>query len=203
MELQAALRCFENNKEYEPIDAYVPRFDYVLPRVANPGRQIYPLWEIVHDLWVACPYIFQPQSKFHKAQTLAISMDRARPRRSKMPVPPLETIREILIQRMSVTPERATEVASWIRAHPSRCPGLWLVREVGYAMSQNVSYSVRQDDTFDMAEIMSFPYVEAATVDRTMFHYLSSAMHKLSRAGALADAPRVFRNLRDVMKAWV
>ena len=70
-------------------------------------------------------------------------------------------------------------------------------------MSQNVSYSVRQDDTFDMAEIMSFPYVEAATVDRTMFHYLSSAMHKLSRAGALADAPRVFRNLRDVMKAWV
>jgi len=204
MELRAALRCFEAGREYEPIDPYVPRFDQVFPPFANSNKVNYPLCDIVHDLWKACPQIFGPQTKAHKLQTVAMSMDRGKPQtRSPRPVePPSESIREYLMLKMSVTPERAAEVASWVAASPFRCPGLWLVRTVGSAMSQNRSYLARKDDTFDLAEIVAFPYVDAATVDRTMLDYFSRAMRSLSRTRSPSEQTlRVFRKLQDLMEA--
>jgi hypothetical protein len=204
MELRSALRSFEAGREYEAIDPYVPRFDQVFPPFANSDKVVYPLWEIVHDLWKACPQIFRPQTKAHKLHKVAMSMDRDKPQaRSPQPAePPSEPIREYLMLKMSVTPERAAEVASWVAVSPFRCPGLWLVRTVGSAMSQNRNYLARKDDIFDMAEIMAFPYVDAATVDRTMLDYFSRAIRSLSRTGSPAkQTPRVFRKLQDLMES--
>jgi len=201
LELQSALRCFEAAKEYEPIDAYVPRFDYVLPSFANPNRLIYPLWDIVYDLWRACPKIFEPQPKFHELQALAMSINRSEPRnaRSCLAEPLDDPILYFLVSKMSATQERAAQVASWIAADPSRCPGLRLLRAVGFAMSQNRTYAARKDDVFDMSQIVTVPYVDAATVDRTMLHYFSQAVR--ANTGPLASTPDVFRNMQDLMKA--
>jgi hypothetical protein len=204
LELRSALVCFEASKEYESIDPYVPRFDYVFPPFANPDRLIYPFGDIVHDLWKACPRIFEPQTKMHKIQAMAMSMDREKSQsgRSRPAQAPFEPILEFLVLKMPVTQERAREVASWVARNPSRCPGLWMIRAVGSAMSQNRGYSARKDDVFDMSQIMVVPYVDAATVDRTMFDYCLRAEKSLDLADSVSrKSTKVFRNLQDLIQA--
>jgi len=204
IELRSALRCFEASKEYEPVNPFVPRFDYVFPRFANPKKLYYPMWDSVPDLWRACPHIFKPQHKFHEILAFAMSIDREKPVARRLPVEvPAETIIETLMDKMSVTKERATEVASWINdGGPFRCPAMWLARALGSAMSQNRTYSARRDDTFDMAEMWAIPYVEAATVDRTMLDWFSRARRNIERKGGMVnESPRVFKSLQDLMAA--
>ncbi len=182
LELQRALDCFDAGKEYVAINPYVPRFDYVFPPFANPGKLYYPMRDSVVDLWRACPNVFQPQPKYHKLQALGMSMDRDKmAARQSSSEPPSEWIVEILTLKMNVAEERATQVASWIAANPLRCPAMWLARAVGFSMSQNQSYAARKDDTFDMAEMWTIPYTDAATVDRCMLDLFSRARRNLGR----------------------
>lgn len=204
MELRSAIQCCEAGTEYMAVDPYVPRFDQVFPPFANPGKRIYPLSEIVHDLWRTCPQIFGVQQKAYKLQTLAMGTDRQKPKSkgTALAESPSDPIRETLVAKFSVTAKRADEVAAWVSAKPLRCPGLWLIRTVGAAMSQNTSYRARQDDTFDMAEMMTIPYVDVATVDRTTLDYFSRAKRSLSQAGAVEEQThKVFRNLEKLMHA--
>jgi len=201
LELQRALDCFDAGKEYVAIDPYVPRFDYVFPRFANPRKLYYPMRDSVIDLWRACPNVFQPQPKYHKLQALGMSMDRGRmTARQSSSEPPSEWIVEILTLKMNVEEERATQVASWIAANPLRCPAMWLARAVGFSMSQNQSYAARKDDTFDMAEMWTIPYTDAATVDRCMLDLFSRAARNLRRKDNLAGPrAKVYRSLSELM----
>lgn len=201
LELQRALECFDAGKEYVAIDPYVPRFDYVFPRFANPRRLYYPMRDSVIDLWKACPNVFQPQPKYHKLQALGLSMDRERmAARQSSSEPPSEWIVEILTLKMNVEQERATQLASWIAANPLRCPAMWLTRSVGFSMSQNQRYAARKDDTFDMAEMWTIPYTDAATVDRCMLDLFSRATRNLRRKDKLAGPrAKVYRNLSELM----
>ncbi len=204
LELSSALRSFEACKEYEPIDPFVPRFDGVFPAFAKPQKSTYSLWETVHDMWKVFPQIFQPYPKAREFQTIAMSMDRDKPR-TRVPrkaEPPSEPILEHLTLKMGVPRDRASELTAWIAAKPSRCPGMWLARTLGSSISENLTYSARPDDTFDMAQIASVPYVDAATVDRTMLDFYSRAKLKLTRTTCAAEpSAQVFRNLCDLMKA--
>lgn len=201
LELQRALDCFDAGKEYVAIDPYVPRFDYVFPRFANPRKLYYPMRDSVIDLWRACPNVFQPQPKYHKLQALGMSMDRGRmTARQSSSEPPSEWIVEILTLKMNVEEERATQVASWIAANPLRCPAMWLARAVGFSMSQNQSYAARKDDTFDMAEMWTISYTDAATVDRCMLDLFSRAARNLRRKDKLAGPrAKVYRSLSELL----
>lgn len=201
LELQRALDCFDAGKEYVAIDPYVPRFDYVFPRFANPRKLYYPMRDSVIDLWRACPNVFQPQPKYHKLQALGMSMDRGRmTARQSSSEPPSEWIVEILTLKMNVEEERATQVASWIAASPLRCPAMWLARAVGFSMSQNQSYAARKDDTFDMAEMWTISYTDAATVDRCMLDLFSRAARNLRRKDKLAGPrAKVYRSLSELL----
>lgn len=201
LELQRALECFDAGKEYVAIDPYVPRFDYVFPRFANPRKLYYPMRDSVIDLWKACPNVFQPQPKYHKLQALGLSMDRERmAARQSSSEPPSEWIVEILTLKLNVEEERATQVASWIAANPLRCPAMWLARAVGFSMSRNQRYAARKDDTFDMAEMWTIPYTDAATVDRCMLDLFSRATQNLRRKDKLASPrAKVYRNLSELM----
>lgn len=201
LELQRALDCFDAGKEYEAIDPYVPRFDYVFPPFANSRKLYYPMRDSVIDLWRACPNAFQPQPKYHELQALGMSMDRGRmAARQSSSEPPSEWIVEILTLKMNVEEERATQTASWIAANPLRCPAMWLVRAVGFSMSQNQSYAARKDDTFDMAEMWTIPYTDAATVDRCMLDLFSRAARNLTRKNKLAGPrAKVYRSLGQLM----
>jgi len=203
MEMKSALRCFEAAAEYQPIDPFVPRFDQVLSPFAKPGKLNYPLAEIVDDLWRTYPQIFGLQTKAFSWQKSALSMDRQKPstKRAMIAQSPFEPIRDYLMLKFSATPDRAAEVASWVAATPRRCPGLWFIRTVGAAMSQNRTYVARQDDTFDMAEMMAIPYVDVATMDRTTLDYLSRAVRSVNQIGGAKQAAIVFRNLKSLMEA--
>ena len=201
LELQRALDCFDAGNEYVPIDPYVPRFDYVFPRFANPRKFYYPMRDSVIDLWRACPNVFEPQPKYHTLQAIGMSMDRSRmAARQSSSEPPSEWIVEILMLKMNVEEERATQVASWIAANPLRCPAMWLARAVGFSMSQNQSYAARKDDTFDMAEMWTIPYTDAATVDRCMLDLFSRATRNLRRKDKSAGPrAKVYRTLSELM----
>ena len=203
LELQRALDCFGAGKEYAAINPYVPRFDYVFPPFVNPGKLYYPMRDSVVDLWRACPNVFQAQPTYHKLQALGMSMDRDRmAARQSSSEPPSEWIVEILTLKMNVEEERAMQVASWIAANPLRCPAMWLARAVGFSMSQNQSYAARKDDTFDMAEVWTIPYTEAATVDRCMLDLFSRARRNLGCKGSSAGPPaKVYRSLSELMAA--
>ena len=201
LELQRALDCFDAGNEYVAIDPYVPRFDYVFPRFANPRKLYYPMRDSVIDLWRACPNVFEPQPKYHTLQAIGMSMDRSRmAARQSSSEPPSEWIVEILMLKMNVEEERATQVASWIAANPLRCPAMWLARAVGFSMSQNQSYAARKDDTFDMAEMWTIPYTDAATVDRSMLDLFSRASRNLRRKDKSAGPrAKVYRTLSELM----
>jgi len=203
LELQRALDCFDAGKEYVAINPYVPRFDNVFPPFANPAKLYYPMRDSVVDLWRACPNVFQPQPKYHKLQALGMSMDRDKmAARQSSSEPPSEWIVEILTLKMNVEEERATQVASWIAANPLRCPAMWLARAVGFSMSQNQSYAARKDDTFDMAEMWTIPYTDAATVDRCMLDLFSRARRNLGRKDDSAGPrAKVYRSLSELMAA--
>jgi hypothetical protein len=203
LELRRALDCFEAGKEYVTINPYVPRFDYVFPPFANPARLYYPMRESVIDLWRACPDVFQPQPKYHRLQALAMSMDRDRmAARQSSSEPPSEWIVEFLMLKMNVPEERAMQVASWITANSLRCPAMCLTRAVAFSMSQNQNYEARKDDTFDMAEMWTIPYTDAATVDRCMLDLFSRAMRNLGRkADSAGPRAKVYRSLSELMAA--
>jgi hypothetical protein len=77
-ELRAAVRAFEEGSEYQSIDPYVPRFDYVFPPVAQPARPSYPLSEVVSDLFRKCPQIFARRPGLEEIYAFAMSEDRGR-----------------------------------------------------------------------------------------------------------------------------
>ncbi len=204
MELRSAMRSFEAGREYEPIDPYVPRFDFVFPPFANPNRLTYRFWDIVCDLWKACPQMFEPPAHARNLLKFAMSMDREmlHAKRPKVAEPPFEPILEFLVLKMSVTRERAVEIASWIGQVPTRCPGLRIIRAVGSAMSGNRTYLARNDDIFDISQTMAIPYVEAMTLDRTMCDYFARAQKALRRAGSPEEGNhKVFRSLHELMQA--
>jgi hypothetical protein len=204
MELRSAVRSFEAGQEYEAIDPYVRRFDFVFPPFANPGKKIYPLWEIVRDLWRACPKLFEPPSWTQPLQGAALSADRKKPRTGRRPVAvaPVEPIIESLVLKMSVTRERAAEIASWIQENPIRCPGLWILRTIGAAMSQNRTYLARKDDILDLSQTLAIPCVDMITLDRTMCDYFSRAKIALGAAGLESSkAYRIFKGLKELMQA--
>jgi hypothetical protein len=204
MELTSAVRCFEAGKEYESIDPYVPRFDWVFPQFAKRARVNYPLRDIVHDMWKACPEILGPHAKVHGVQKMAMSIDRERSQtQCPQPAePPSEPLREFLALKTSARPEQVAKIESWIAASPLRCPALWMARAVGSSMSQNRGYAARRDDIFDLAATMAIPYVDRITLDRTMLHYVSQAIRRLSRrAPAMWHTASVFRNLQELMTA--
>lgn len=203
-ELESAIRSFTVGNEYEPISPFVQRFDEVFPRFAHSRFShshltYYPLWRIVWDLWQAEPALFSPSDKHRRMHELAMNLDRKKPRKERRSTGLIEPITAF----MRVPPELAARLSPWIWSNPSRCPGLRLLREMGMAMSQNTGYASRKDDLFDVSQILVIPYVDAATLDRTMTDYFSRvtrALEKLQPPFPLRC--KVFRNVSELLQ-WM
>ena len=204
LELEAAVRAFEENRKYQSIDPYVPRFDCVLPPAAQPSRPSYTLSEVVLDIFQKCPEIFARRPRLEEAYAFAMDDDRGR-QNLKAPVDvglAVTPFVETLEQKLSVPRKRAEEVASWVAAEPFRCPALRLVRAVGAVISRDLRYAPRRGDVFDMSDIMQIPYVDKATLDRAMLHYFRTAVRQLEPKGNLGYASDgVFRNLSELLVA--
>jgi hypothetical protein len=204
LELRAAVRAFEEKREYQSIDPYVSRFDCVFPPVAKPLKPSYPLSEVILDIFQRCPQIFARRPRLEEVYAFAMNEDRSRVN-LKTPVdvglaftPFIETLE----QKLSVSRERAEEIASWVAAEPSRCPALRLVRAVGAVISRDVRYAPRRGDVFDLSDIMQIPYVDKATLDRAMLHYFMAGVRQLEPKGKLGYASEgIFRSLSDLLEA--
>src|SRR5580658_2063983 len=56
--LRSAIKGYGNVLRYEPIDPYVPRFDFTFDRMAQPSRPNYTMAEAMADLYRSSPRIF-------------------------------------------------------------------------------------------------------------------------------------------------
>lgn len=204
LELRAAVRAFEEEREYQSIDPYVPRFDFVFPPLARPERPSYPLSEVVLDIFRKCPQIFARRSRLEEICAFAMNEDRGRlnlkaPVDVSLAVTPFV---ETLVQRLSVSRERAEKIASWVAAEPFRCPALRLVRAIGAVISRDVRYAPRRGDVFDLSDTMQIPYVNKATLDRAMLHYFRAAVQQLEQKGKLGyTSDGIFRSLSELLEA--
>jgi len=201
-ELESAARCFIADREFETINPYVSRFDQVLPSFAGYGRPTYRLRDTVSDLWKKHPILFQTRPDLQAMFGLGLSISRTRPPKFLIASEPalLASIADSLQSQHGLDSTTANDVARWIEADASRCPGLRFIQALGVAMSNNTTYAARRDDMFDMSQLLALPYVEAATVDRTMLDYVSRARNVTRRVkGDLTTLPPTFRDLQTLL----
>ncbi len=204
LEQEAAVRAFEEKREYQSIDPYVPRFDNVFPQLAQPDRLSYPLSEVVLDIFWKCPQIFARRLKLEEIYAFALKEDRDR-QNLKAPIDvdlSYTPFVELLEMKSSRSREQAEEIASWVAADPLRCPALRLVRAVGAVISRDVQYAPRRGDVPDISDIMQIPYVDKATLDRAMLHYFRAGVRQLESKGELGYSSKgTFRNLSELLDA--
>jgi hypothetical protein len=203
LELRSALRGYDHGLRYEAIDPYVPRFDFTFHLMAQPSRPNYTMAEAVADLYRTSPRIFSPRPNLQQIHAFALNEDRVRWGVDRVRYElPKEPIIERLVTELTVPDEKARKIADWIEGDPVRCPGLWLIRAVGSVMSKDRAYQSRPGDVFDMADTMAIPYVEFATLDRAMSHFLSIASSGLNhRRSEPIPRGRVFKSLKELLAA--
>ena len=204
MEQEAAVRAFEEKREYQSVNPYVPRFDNVFPPLAQPDRLSYPLSEVVLDIFRKCPQIFARRLRLEEIYAFALKGDRDR-QNLKAPIDvnlPYTPSVELLEMKSSLSKKQAEEIASWVAADPLRCPALRLVRAVGAVISRDVQYAPRSGDVYDISDIMQIPYVDKATLDRAMLHYFRAGVRQLESKGELGySSEGTFRNLSELLDA--
>ena len=88
------------------------------------------------------------------------------------------------------------EFARWIYENPAKCPGIQLGHEVYRARLENLNDVPEAGDFSDLAHVYALPYVQSATLDRKMRHYVRiGAERLLTRGGLINYSERVYENL--------
>lgn len=212
MEIQSACQAFNSGGEYQPICPYVIRWDRTLmnlPGQMNPEYQRLiglRLDEIVYDVFRFQRQVFAPPS--HQLQNLItlLEQDRALLRGGQAPTKPHFTnaVRKHASSHGITLPQgRENELALWIYANPSRCPGLRLDHETYRQLMRNYGDVPEVGDFSDLAHVFAVPYVETATLDNRMRDYCSRAAHHLIRLGLTIDyRDKLCRNLGDMMSRF-
>jgi hypothetical protein len=204
LEQGAAVGSFVENREYQPIDPYVPRFDCVFPPLARPDRPSYTISEVIFDAFRRSPQIFARRPNIEEFHANAMGERRNRVN-LKAPVDVSLSgtpFVEFLIKDFHVSDGLAKEVFSWVAAEPYRCPGLHLIAAMGAVVSRDIGYVARPGDPYDLSDVMQIPYVDRTTLDRTMHHYFRTAVRQLERSGELGYVSEgVFKSLSELLKA--
>jgi len=202
-EEKSATASYSAGNEYEPVNPFVPRLDYVFPSFAKPHVRDYRLADIVSEMFKQQPELFQPAPKHVAAFTSALSLDRSRAKttRSRKMRSNLEESLAGFLKGESIPRGGAAGLAAWIWESPVRCPAMRLIREAGKAMSRNASYKARGGDIFDLSQLSAIPYVDALTLDRAMLDLYSRVERVLSALSPpFKHACKVFKNAAEILE---
>jgi hypothetical protein len=202
-EEKSATASYSARKEYEPINPFVSRLDYVFPSFAKPHIKDYHLADIVSDMFKQQPELFRPAAKHVAAFTSALSLDRkcAKTAGSRKIRSDLEEPLAWFLRGESIPRGGAAGLAAWIWESPARCPGMRLLREAGKAMSRNASYMAWGGDIFDLSQLSAIPYVDALTLDRAMVDLYSRVERVLSELSPpFKHGCKVFKNAEAILE---
>ena len=207
-ELRSALKAFDAGREFDPIDPYVQGWDETFHYPGPSAAQMfvnYRLDEIVFTLWSNKPDIFRrPPGQTDRLRAV-FAADRKLPRsvRKSLRKNFANTVRRHLAL-WSVSPPKASlnAFSDWIYSDPFRCPGLRLNYETFHELLANLGDVPRDSDIPDFGYINAIPYVEAATLDRRIFHYCNTVSRKLCKLNSTVNyTDYIFPGVQALLEA--
>jgi len=174
LELREAVNAFSEAREYQPIDPFVSRFDYVLQDPpATAAFLHHSLAETVFALWTTSPSLFDGFAGHWPMYNRLLLADRslsAPPRLSAFF--PAVVDRALRAYGIELGGVNLTSFANWIYASPSRCPSTSLLFEAWHRVRRNKGDLPKRSDLSDFAHLLTLPYVDLATLDRRMVGYV-------------------------------
>lgn len=202
MELKEAWRAYSANEEYQPIDPFKRRFDYILKGpILNISRYFinFPLSEIVFTLWREEPSLFSNRQNAIRLKD-HVSADRSLDKKpsSRQHFP--EVIRKrIKSHKIQIPEKEINSLAKWIYDKPKRCPSVRIGYETYHQLVKNLAHFPNSGQIYDFSHVDALPYVNLCTMDRTMIAYVKQAARglKFTYAAVLCrDASHIMERLR-------
>lgn len=209
-ELLSAKRAFDIGNEYQSIDPYVRRWDDTIAPIGQmtPTEPLVALRldEIIYMLWKRDPTALQFPSEqmgsLIRAQYEAMRRSTPNPRRLVQKEFAKTVKRQFESWSIPVDGTDLAELAKWIYADPSRCPGLRIHHDMRYELLGAVTDKMKDNDTPDFAYLYAIPYVDAVTLDRRIRGYATAVVRRLNKLNPGVDyTGRIFPNIGGVMKA--
>jgi hypothetical protein len=199
-ELKSARRSFDSGRDYEPIDPFVPRWDYTFQYHESAAKDYvgYSLFNIVNDVSKSNPQVLLHDRKFAEGLRNLFSNERQMPRNIKKSPSanfPSSVARHLQFYRLRTPVGGVDAFGKWIYADPTRCPGFRFCYEMYHAVQANLSDIPKDGDIPDMTHFYAIPYVHYATVDRRMHGYGVQVARGLSRVDPrIKYEQRLFRS---------
>jgi hypothetical protein len=197
-EIKEALCAFSEHREYVGLGPFTERFDQSLVLENHgPTRLLlrHALSDSAFELWQTNPAALKQPSNAEVAFGSLIESERQKP------VPCFEDYfataygRVIGACGLQPKPGDIRAFARWVCDKPTRCPALRLTHDVYYHIVRDESRAPRPNDLADLTHVMSIPYVELVTLDRTMRHYARGACRRIARQWE----PRICEDVREVI----
>ena len=202
-ELREALDAYRDQREPNPIDPFVNRWDDTGFWLNESAANILVGMRLDDLVYMARSSI-QVYKRFNPGIKKYLEEEHA------IPVSERWTIKEIFIRRM---PDRVAaynldargvdvgKFATWLWQNPVRCPGLRLSFEAHHMRMRDKSRPFEDGDIADYAHISALPYVDVATVDKRIGNLLKAVFRKLRANHPKVDlSDRVFINVSELMK---
>lgn len=208
-ELAAALIAFTTGTEYRKPNLYVRRWDSTMSPVPGRDQQRIEglvnlrLDEIVYLTYRGDPQVFLRPRIYIDHWRKILEEDRKLLQRGQLSQSKhfIRSIRNHATRHNLTLPAgREDEFGAWIYQNPRRCEGIRLNHEMYRLLLSNKGDIPEASDFSDLAHVFVLPYVDAATLDRRMRHYVRTAAQKMLRPGAEIDiGARVYENLTDIV----
>ena len=185
-ELSRAAVAFNENEEPQRCTAlFSDRIDRALPlwgRVETEFYLNYSLSEAVWELWQTHPELLKAPRDRGAALRHAIQKIRSELQKPGQSVTDGFVVfaqEAVALYQVPVEIPRFKAFARWLWASPWRCPAVRMAFEVRHELVLNADDKVRSSDIFDLTYIEALPYVDGATLDRRMRHYVQGATRRL------------------------
>ncbi len=204
-EIQSAVDAFNTDDAYRPPTVFVRRWDQTLMPLPSRGQAPLEnlvnvrLDDIVYWIYQDRPAIFAPPARYLATLQRQFEEDRRAWQARQAPTEEhfIRTVRKhSATNRIALPAGREDEFARWVYENPGRCPGIQLIHEVYRAIMENLNDVPEAGDFSDLAHVYALPYVESATLDRRMRHYVRIGSEcVLARGGLVNYTERVYENL--------
>jgi hypothetical protein len=195
-EIKAALHAFGTGADPARIDPYVRRWDYTFAWPGPPAAEIFVdfrLDEIVYGVYRKSPHVFKPYAEAGRKLREQFAAERQLPGtvRKSLRDNFADSVRRHAIQwRIDWGSTDIEALGHCIYDDPSRCPGLRLSYDAYHELLANLGDDPKDSDIPDFAHLNAIPYVDLATLDRPMIHYLAAVVRKLQGQGLQTDYAR-------------
>jgi hypothetical protein len=186
LELAEAWRAYSQNVEYQSIQPFVNRFDYVLGEEVLKFSRLFlkfSLQEIVFTLWREVPSLFKKkQLQLANYLTNLVDADRSFIKSKKLSLQKnffTAIGRKLITNDLHVPANKVEGLAKWIYKNPARCPSVRLGYEMYHQLVKNKQHVLTPSQVYDFFHVNAVPYVDICTLDPAMMTYVRQAIRRI------------------------